>query len=308
MKRKLGLFALFVLSVLSCKKDEEPPVVNEETYYVETRDTDAGYPAGEDPHLIMRNNNASTNKLVLFFGGTWSKPETYEVFCDHARDNGFDVISLSYPNNVAAASLKESDDLYAFDNYRDELCYGNAVSDAVEVNELNCIVTRTTKLLMYLSQTYPDQNWAQYLVDGNAPNWSRIIVAGHSQGSGHAAYLAKMNNVNRALMFSGPNDYSTHFEAAGNWLSMSGLTPVSQQYIFLHAEDEVVPYERQFINAQALGLLGAEDTTILMDDLDAPYGNYNAYHTNITAISNHGSTTGSNWKLPAFWDYLLGVE
>jgi hypothetical protein len=306
MKKLTWILPVLLLVFASCKK-EDPPVEDAVSRItVAPSSTDAAYDSGDKEHLVFYNSETNTNKLLLFFGGTYSNPTTYETFCEHAADLGCHVISLSYPNNVAAASLKESDDLYAFDNYRDELCYGNPVSDAVSVDELNCVVTRSSKLLIYLTAQFPSQNWGQFLVDGNAPDWSKIIVAGHSQGSGHAGYIAKSNAVNRVLMFSGPNDYSTHFEAPGNWLSTSGLTPASSHYAFLHAQDEVVPFERQFANIKALGVIGATDTTTLMDDLSGNYNNKNGFHTEISAITEHGSTLGGNWKLPPFWTYLLG--
>ncbi len=304
---KLAFTLPIILFIFASCKKEEPPVVDEiARYTVAPNATDNGYDSGEKEHLIFYNNDLNANKLLLFIGGTYSKPETYETFCKHAAELGCHVISISYPNNVAAASLKESADLYAFDNYRDELCFGNPVSDAVAVDELNCVVTRSKKLLMHLSAHYPTQDWGQYLIDGNAPDWSKIMVAGHSQGSGHACYIAKSNVVNRVLMFSGPNDYSTHFDAPGNWLSMTGVTPTSSQYAFLHINDEVVPYERQLANIRAIGLIGAADSTTLMDNLTGAYESENAFHTAISAISEHGSTLGGNWRLPNFWTYLLG--
>ncbi len=70
------------------------------------------------------------------------------------------------------------------------------------------------------------------------PNWSKIILAGHSQGAGHAAYIAMMIPVpvRRVLMFSGPEDYNSTAQnpktdpAKRNsvpWLSQSSSTPLS---------------------------------------------------------------------------------
>jgi predicted esterase len=63
---------------------------------------------------------------------------------------------------------------------------------------------------------HPFESWAQYLATPDSIDWSNIIVGGHSQGAGHAAYLAKFNSVNRVLLFSGPNDYSTAFLPMSN--------------------------------------------------------------------------------------------
>ena len=60
-------------------------------------------------------------------------------------------------------------------------------------------------MLTYMHATYPNEGWGQYLV-GGAPNWSVITVAGHSQGAGHAGYMAKLHVLDRVAMFSGPGD------------------------------------------------------------------------------------------------------
>lgn len=302
----LGVLALS----MSCKKDEEPPVEEDEIVYFIAPDlTNAEYASGEEPHYILKNRTNQKNRLLLFIGGTYSKPDTYSIICEHAVGRGLDVISISYPNNVPAASLKDSDNLMAFDLYRDELCFGNPGSDAVEIDELNSIVSRLVNLLNYLQSTYPEQDWNKYLVDENTPDWSKIIVSGHSQGSGHSAYLAKTYSVYRNVMFSGPNDYSNHFDAPANWLSLPGVTPNENQFVLLHIEDEVVPYSSQLANIQSMGLLGTGESTTLMDNLSSPFNNDNCFHTNITAlISSHSSTTGGNNKLKGLWNYMFDVE
>ena len=224
------------------------------------------------------------------------------------RNKGYYILNISYPNNTPAASLKDSDDVLAFDHFRQEICYGDNLSDAVTVAPFNSIVTRAEYLLTYLNATYPTHNWGQFLNGDGTIKWSAVTVSGHSQGAGHAGYLAKQHQVERVVMFSGPNDYSEHFEAPGAWLSAAGETPVERQYVFLHAADEVVPYTQQFANVQAMGIIGVEDTTVLMDDLSGDYENANAYHTELPAISKHGATVGQAWKIRQFHNYLFRIE
>ena len=92
---------------------------------------------------------------------------------------------------MAAASLANDPDPLVFDKYRQEACFGTPVSDDVAIDSLNSIHTRAVNLLLYLDLTYPADNWGQYLATSVTLDWSRIIVGGHSQGSGHACYLAK---------------------------------------------------------------------------------------------------------------------
>lgn len=298
-------FVLLIFAV-ACKKDDPAPVV-EDTFKVQVHPnkTDVNYSSPDKNHYVVRNSKKSINKLLLFIGGSYSNPADYYLVSDHAATLGLDVINLSYLNDIAAAPLGSSADRLIFDNYREELCFGTAVSNVVSVDALNSIVMRAINLIIYLNKTYPDQNWGQYLTSANTLQWSKIIVTGHSQGAGHACYLAKKNLVDRLVMFSGPNDYHGYFSAAANWLSQSGKTPVSKQYVLLHTQDEIVPFNNQIANITALGLLAAGQNTTLADKLTTPYANSHALAISITALSNHSSTIGGNAILPAIWTYLF---
>jgi hypothetical protein len=297
------------LMALSCKKGDTPSpdnsVAQNISVLVKPSETDNNYSSTDESHYVVRNNKTHLNKLLLFIGGSYSVPKNYNAVCDHGATIGLDVISLSYPNEIAAAPLGTSSDKLIFDNYREELCFGNQVSNAVSVNQLNCIVTRTTKLLIYLKNTYPDQNWGQYLSSSNTILWNKIVVAGHSQGSGHACYLGKKNVVERVVMFSGPNDYSSYYNSAANWLTQSGQTPLTKQFALLHAQDEIVSFNSQVVNLRGLGLLTASQSPLAVDNLTSPYSNGRALSVNIAALSNHSSTIGNNAKLPDIWTYMF---
>jgi hypothetical protein len=300
------------LMLLSCKKNDTPIPDNSLpqniSVLVKPMETDNNYSATEESHYVVRNNKTHLNKLLLFIGGSYSVPKNYNAVCDHGATIGLDVISLSYPNEIAAAPLGTSSDRLIFDNYREELCFGSQVSNEVSVNQLNCIATRTAKLLLYLKNKYPDQNWGQYLSSTNAILWNKLVVAGHSQGSGHACYLGKKNLVDRVVMFSGPNDYSIFYSSAANWLSQSGQTPLTKQFSLLHTQDEIVPFNHQVANTRALGLLSATQSPIMIDNLTPPYSNGRSFSVSISALSNHSSTIGGNSKLPSIWTYFFTTD
>jgi hypothetical protein len=268
-------------------------------------ETDANYATSDYDHYVVRNTKKHVNKLLLFIGGSFSIPENYNLVCDHAASIGLDVVSLSYPNNVATAPLGASSNPLIFDTYRDELCFGNSVSDVVDVNTLNSINTRTIKLLQYLALVHPEQNWQQYLTTTNTLVWSKIVLSGHSQGSGHACFLGKKNTADRVIMFAGPNDYHSFFDAAANWLTVTGQTPLTKQYALLHFEDEIVPFTNQVSNLRGLGLLTNTENPIAADNLLAPYSNAHVLSINIAALSNHNSPVGGSTILPNIWTYLF---
>lgn len=310
MKKLIKL--LLIVLLISCGKEDEIPTDNSTgenvSLLVQPSQTDANYSTSDKSHFVVRNTKNHLNKLMLFIGGSFSSPDNYTFISEHAASIGFDLISISYPNNIPAASLASSDDQFAFDNYRDEICFGNQVSNAVSVDDLNSINTRTLKLIQYLYNTFPEQNWNKYLTASNNLDWGKIVIAGHSQGAGHACYIGKKRLADRIVMFSGPNDYSTYFDRPANWLSEDGITELSKQYALLHINDQIISYGFQVLNLKELGILTSSEEPLLVDDLSPPYNDKNVLALNIPAFSNHNSTIGGNTKLPSIWTYLLTSE
>ncbi len=307
MKKTIILLVIF--TTFACKKSDSPTPNNQVaeniSVLISPNQTDPSYASTDLSHYVVRNTKIHLDKLLLFIGGSFSIPKDYNLVCNHAATIGLDVISLSYPNNVGTAPLGTSNDPLIFDNYRDELCFGNQVSNVVSVDVLNSISTRVTKLLLFLKATYPDQNWGQYLTANNTILWNKVILAGHSQGSGHACYIAKKNLADRVVMLSGPNDYSTNFSSPANWLTQTGQTPTNKHFSLLHTQDEIVPYSHQVANLKGLGLLTASQNPTLADNLASPYSNTRSLSLNIPALSYHNSTVGANSILPNIWTYML---
>jgi hypothetical protein len=307
MIKKIFLYIIAFL-FCACKKEDttidNTPAQNV-SVLITPKQTDNNYATTNESHYVVRNTKTHANKLLLFIGGSYSVPKNYNYICDHSATIGLDVISLSYPNDVAAFSMTNSSDSNGFNNFRDEICFGNQVSNIVDVNVLNCVTTRATKLLIFLKSTYPDQNWGQYLTTTNTIFWNKVIVSGHSQGSGHACYLAKNILTDRVVMLSGPNDYSTFFSGSASWLSKTSATPLNKYYSLLHMQDEIVPFAYQVANIKALGLLNANQLPVLVDNLTAPYSNKHSLSINIGAVSYHNSTVGQHSILPNIWTYML---
>jgi hypothetical protein len=277
------------------------------TFYVKPSETDTNYDTVQDSHLVVRNTTSHNQKLFLFIGGTGSNTKSYQTICNFGGNLGFDVINLSYPNGVAAASLGNSSDSMVFNKYRQETCYGTSLSADVNVDTLNSIYTRTVKLLNYLNTTYPSQNWNQYLINPNTLDWRKIAVGGHSQGAGHACYFGKFNDVERVLMFSGPNDYSNFYSKAANWLRSPGLTAMAKHFVYLNLLDEIVPFEKQLSNIQGLGLFPLYDTTYV-DVTGSSYQNSHCLYTTQTpgiSILYHNTSTKFSFTNNSVWTYML---
>ena len=146
------------------------------------------YSATDDSIYVVRNTSSIVNKLVLFIPGGFNSPKDYSLVCQYAASLGFHKFSLAYPNNLGAAPFGTSADSLVFNKYRQEICFGTPLSNAVTVDSLNSIYKRTLNLLGYLSNAYPLNNWSRFLTNANQINCSKIVSADHSQGSGHACY------------------------------------------------------------------------------------------------------------------------
>jgi len=281
-----------------------------QTYFVAPIDTDNNYGASQGDHTIIINTSSSINKLFLFIGGTntSSNSNYYSTLREFAADLGYDVIKLSYVDSIAAATFTNSNDSLVFNKYREEINFGSPVSPDITVDTLNSIYTRFLKLLQYLDVNYPTQNWGQYLLSPTSIDWSKIAIGGHSQGAGHASYLAKHFIMDRVLMFSGPNDYSTTFSNSANWLRQPGVTPTTKHFVYLSLNDEIVDFSKQFINISGLGMLLNDDTT-LVDNLASPYGFSQALYTVQTPgliILNHNVPPIKNTSINHnVWTYML---
>ena len=186
---------------------------------VEPQLTDPAIEAVHGPHLAGYDPQAaSAHRLFVFFVGTGGKAEGSLPIDSAFAKWGYHAISLDYEDNVVAVSCEHSLDSACFDHYREAIVTGAPVSEKISVDPANSILNRLQKLLAYLVKQDPGGGWGEFVADGQ-PAWSRIVLAGHSQGAGHAAYLGKMFKVDKVLMFSGPQDYLADLDKPAPWQS-----------------------------------------------------------------------------------------
>jgi len=76
--------------------------------------------------------------------------------------------------------------------------------------------------------------WGDYLDANEAPDWSKVVVAGHSQGASHATYIAHKRPVVGAMAFSGPQD--TCGDDGLQWFAAPA--PENRRVIACYADDE----------------------------------------------------------------------
>lgn len=263
--------------------------------------TDPAIQMVHSPNIAVYDPQAAQrDKLFLFIGGTGSKA-TNSLGIDRTFAKwGYHAISIDYENNLITVALAHSRDTTAFDRYRDAIVTGAPVSNRIKVDPANSILNRFQKMLAYLVKHDPNGGWSEFIKDGQ-PLWSRIIVAGHSQGSGHAAYIGKMFDVDRVLIFSGPQDYLDDLHEPAPWLRQPGATPPSRFFAFLSRND---PFN---INHQETNCLALMHLTKLDADPVKPgesiNGDYGILVNDAPKKRAHGSTLSPQFT--NVWRYMI---
>lgn len=236
--------------------------------------TDPSISVARGPNLAIVDPNAVPNGLLLVsLGGTNSLPKDFTAFDTLAARQGYSVLALDYPNTVITTSCKTSPQPDPCTLFRREIVSGEQVSDLVEVDRTNSIENRLEKLLQYQAEQDPE-HYADFLRDGK-PDWSRIVLVGHSQGSGHAGFLAKQHQTRGAILLAGPQD--TTDAGPASWMSSPGATSPDRYFSFLHKGDffgsesqlAAVRLLREDPNAEAF-LVGHEspDQPIVMSEAE----------------------------------------
>jgi hypothetical protein len=249
--------------------------------------TDATITINLSSHIAINPNPAvpAKGRLFVMLPGTGGIPRFYRLILRTGAPLGYHTIGLTYPNDTTIGSLCAGSAVAdCVGLARNEVITGADTSPVVNVNRANSITGRLISLLTYLNTTYPNEGWGQYLFGGQ-PNWALITVAGHSQGSGHAAYLAKQQNLDRMVMFSGPSDTGIMPGSQAPWLSLPNVTPASRQYGFTHTGDTLVPLALVSRNWDVIGL-AAFGAAASVDGATSPFGNAHKLTTNLAPNPN----------------------
>jgi pimeloyl-ACP methyl ester carboxylesterase len=251
-------------------------------------------------HVAYLSKSHEKNKLVLMIVGTGGLATDDYAFDSSVASMGYHVISLDYNNTVITTACSDSKEPACFNEFRQELVFGTPVSRQVEVDSANSIYNRFTKLLAFLAKTFPQQGWDRYISQDRV-QWQNIIVAGHSQGAGHAAFLGKHFPVSRVLIFAGPQDYLNNFNMPAGWLSEKGLTAGSQVYAFLHLRD---PFDFNKQLAGCMKILGASAADTARVQPGVPVrGNHHILVSDIITTNPHGSVVDRQFR--NVWNYML---
>lgn len=284
--------------------------------------TDETISAWNEPHYVCvpGDGRADPARLFVFFPGTGATPGLYTHLMNAAAQAGLYVIGLRYPNDksVNLQLCPRDDDPGCHEKIRWEITQGVDRSIHVDVDRTNSIEGRLTSALRFLAGTNPEERWADFLNEQAEIDWSRIVVAGHSQGGGHAVYLAREHLVDRAIAFAWVD--VRRGELAG-WLeSKPSITPPEAYYLFWHRDDDpVARYQGLLAENLAIEQFGQP---VIVDTSAPPYDGTHALVAtgvppdgerahNVHAVDralSFDSAGQPTYRLA--WEYLLnhGVE
>lgn len=201
----------------------QPPA----TISVEPHAADARLAAGEPAHWVAYDATAD-GPLLVWLPGTNGQPEHGpKALFNTMLAEGYRLVALSYHDTPAVAQVCSPARLRMQPNcaaaFRQQRVWGDQPVAPVDDRPEDAIVPRLAGLLRHLAERDPAGHWEAYL-DGTEPRWSRIVLAGQSQGGGMAAYLAQTRVVAGVLVFSGGWDHGANGDLAG-WYRRRSATP-----------------------------------------------------------------------------------
>ncbi len=259
------------------------------THAVAPNLTDPAISTYLDAHVALAPDPAipAKGRLFVFLPGTGGQPAHVQLIEQTGSAQGYHAIGLMYPNTPSVGSLCDaSTDPNAHWDVRREIITGQDLSPLLAVNASECIEHRLSALLTYLNSAYPTEHWGQYLSGGQA-DWTKIVIAGHSQGGGHAGVIAKLHPVVRAVCFSSPADWRNDVNLPASWYAAAGATPTSLFYGFSHVQDELVTWPLVTANWAALGL-DAYGAMVSVDAATAPYSGSHRLSSNLPHATPSG--------------------
>jgi hypothetical protein len=270
----------------------------------------------EDQYAYLDTRVPSVGRLVVYLAGANGKPAGVRTMMQELASYGFHVLSPHYANDYGITRVCSPD------REPDEDCHGKVRLEAfegkdhsphIDVSRPNSAEERVARLLAHLARAHPAGDWGSFL-DGAAPRWRDIVIAGHSHGASSAGLISKVRRVRRAVMLSGPFDNRKGQPAA--WTGRPSLTPVEDVYGFSHRNEDQHAGHLKDWEAMGLGVLGG---VIVVEDASAPYGGSRQLVTALAPEGNgnpHGTTAAgrasprnadASYRFRPVWKYLFGI-
>ena len=169
--------------------------------------------------------------LFVFLAGTGTSTSSVHSLLDAASDMGYHAIGLAYASLPIAVSMISIwctrpgvDATECNVALHEAVLFGaSAEAGASPDGAAGALwdVPTNESVSSLLASGLRELRWTQFLsADATEVRWDRVVVAGHSQGASHAAYLSVARRVRAALLFSGPQEVP----ACAGWLGWGAPT------------------------------------------------------------------------------------
>ncbi len=271
----------------------------------------------DSPNLAMVGRASHFNgRLLVFLPGTGGQPGCCQLFLRAAVSLGYHAIGLTY-NNQTAVGARCLNDLSCFGTVRRNEFDGADPSAFISLPARDGIEHRLASLLSYLAAHYPREGWRHFLAH-RLPNWRLIVMSGHSQGGGEAAFIGTIKPLRGVVSLSSPPDTNLSHIAA-TWVTgvPHGRTPIDRIVAFVHCGDPFYPRIIADWKAMRLGSLGP---LLSVDGAAPPYRHTHELISSASLppviLATHDSTAvdsatpscpdGSPEYAPV-WSYMLEV-
>ncbi|MCU0240173.1 MAG: hypothetical protein MUC29_12090 [Pyrinomonadaceae bacterium] len=287
--KHLFLVILFVFSFINANYSQRV------SRFIAPQTTDSAITTNLNNHYVSINSGVSPkNQLFVFLPGTGAVAFNYLEINKTAADLGFHSINLTYPNDQAVNTLCNQNgntNLNCFSDIRLETIDGTDRTTLVNINRSNSIENRIIKLIIYLRTQFPNENWGQFLINDSTINWSKIVIAGHSQGGGHAGIIGRYHSVVRVLMFASM-DFNGLSNSVANWINQPNSTPNASTpdkfWAFSHQTDDLVNF--QILSTRIWTAFGMPQSGAIVnvDNVSTPYNNTHQLTSTLNCVETHG--------------------
>lgn len=235
-----------------------------------------------DRDIVVRQAKekpAARNQLLLWMTGTGSRSRGAGEFCNLAGSQGYHVINLTYSTDIPATICKRDADPRSFEDFRLSILQGGNHKH-ITVTRADSIENRVIKLLQHLSKTRARERWGQFLAEDGSLQWEKMVLAGQSQGGGHAFLMAMKHKVARVIATGAPKDWAPKIPGPAPWLLAESATPRNRFFTFNHEQDhQGAKPEEQWSILRAFGL-EAYGPRIRVEESKPPFGHTRILSTN----------------------------
>lgn len=201
--------------------------------------------AWKSPHVFLEPPHSDSERLVVFLPGTGTPPAEVSALLSAASSAGNYVIGLSYYSMPIAVSQFNAwclaSDSPADCNYEayDLMLRGEAVARSRGASKGLWNIDEHLSVASLLLAALKSAKWGSKFISlddtgSEGVSWSKVIISGHSQGAGIAAFMSHKLRL-AAVLFSGPQDCTN---CSSNWLAgMSEQRDVTRRALFSEHEE-----------------------------------------------------------------------